>query len=58
MSCTAAVVVMMAGADTVQVGTASLASPYAIPKITDELRMWCEKNNISDVNSIVDTLQV
>ena len=48
----------MAGADTVQVGTASLASPNAIPKITDELRMWCEKNNISDVNSIVDTLQI
>ena len=58
MTGTDAVEFMMAGADTVQVGTASLASPYAIPKITDELRMWCEKNNISDVNSIVDTLQV
>ena len=58
MTGTDAVEFMMAGADTVQVGTASLTSPYAIPKITDELRMWCEKNNISDVNSIVDTLQV
>lgn len=43
MTGTDAVEFMMAGADTVQVGTASLASPYAIPKITDELRMWCEK---------------
>ena len=49
---------MIAGADTVQVGTATLASPNAIPRITGELRKWCEANQVEDVNSIVNTLKI
>lgn len=57
MSGTDVVEFMMAGADAVQVGTASLSNPNAIPKITAELETWCEENGISDVNSLIDTLQ-
>ena len=49
---------MIAGANTVQVGTATLASPNAIPRITGELRKWCEANQVEDVNSIVNTLKI
>ncbi len=49
---------MIAGADTVQVGTASIISPDAIPNITKELRIWCENNGVEDVNDLVKTLQI
>lgn len=49
---------LMAGADAVQVGTASLVSPNAIPRITEELYTWCSKNNVADVSELVGSLQV
>jgi len=49
---------MIAGASCVQVGTASLSSPDAIPRITKELRAWCDQQKVGDVNEIVGTLMV
>lgn len=49
---------MIAGACTVQVGTASIASPDAIPRITRELGVWCDENHVKDINDIIGTLQI
>ncbi len=48
---------MMAGAQTVQVGTANLADPTAMARITRELSAWCEANGVKDINEIVGTLK-
>lgn len=57
MSGTDVVEFMMAGASTVQVGTANLCDPSAMGRIVDELDEWCDKNNVKDVNEIVGTLK-
>ena len=49
---------MMAGARAVQVGTANFTDSYAIPRIVREMEEWLEAHGISDVNEIVDTLQL
>lgn len=49
---------MLAGARTVQIGTATLSSPDALVRIARELDEWCDANNVSDVNEIVGELQV
>ena len=48
---------MMAGASTVQVGTANLSDPSAMGRIVDELDEWCDQNHVKDVNEIVGTLK-
>ena len=48
---------MMAGASTVQVGTANLADPTAMERIVNEMDEWCAKNNVKDINEIVGTLK-
>ena len=48
---------MMAGAKTVQVGTANLADPTAMARIVRELDAWCDKNGVKDVNEIIGTLK-
>lgn len=48
---------MMAGAKTVQVGTANLADPTAMARIVRELDAWCDKNGVKDINEIVGTLK-
>lgn len=48
---------MIAGADTVQVGTANLADPTAMERIVDEMEEWCDKNNVKDINEIVGTIK-
>ena len=48
---------MMAGAKTVQVGTANLADPTAMARIVRELDAWCDKNDVKDFNEIVGTLK-
>ncbi len=47
---------LVAGASAVQVGTATLASPDALPRITRELADWGEKNQIANISDIVGTL--
>ncbi|HIR98782.1 MAG TPA: dihydroorotate dehydrogenase [Candidatus Coproplasma avistercoris] len=53
-----AIAFMMAGARAVQVGTANFTDSYAIPRIVRETEEWLEAHGISDVNEIVDTLQL
>ena len=53
-----AIAFMMAGARAVQVGTANFTASYAIPRIVREMEEWLEAHGISDVNEIVDTLQL
>lgn len=48
---------MMAGASTVQVGTANLADPTAMERIVNEMDEWCDKNKVKDINEIVGTLK-
>lgn len=48
---------MMAGASTVQVGTANLADPTAMERIVNGMDEWCDKNNVKDINEIVGTLK-
>lgn len=48
---------MMAGASTVQVGTANLADPTAMERIVNEMDEWRDKNNVKDINEIVGTLK-
>lgn len=47
---------LVAGASTVQVGTATIASPDAIPRITRELASWCEENHVENVSDLTGTL--
>lgn len=53
-----AIAFMMAGARAVQVGTVNFTDSYAIPRIVREMEEWLEAHGISDVNEIVDTLQL
>ena len=47
---------LVAGASTVQVGTATIASPDAIPRITKELAAWCDANHVERVSDLTGTL--
>ena len=47
---------LIAGASVVQVGTATLASPDAILRITRELAAWGTANQIEHVSDLVGTL--
>lgn len=48
---------MVAGASTIQVGTATIASPDAIPRITKELASWCEENGVENVSDLTGTMK-
>lgn len=49
---------MCAGAKAVQVGTANFTDSTAMPRIVLEMNEWLDSHNISDVNQIIDTLQL
>lgn len=49
---------MCAGAKAVQVGTANFTDSTAMPRIVLEMNEWLDSHNISDVNDILDTLQL
>jgi dihydroorotate dehydrogenase (NAD+) catalytic subunit len=48
-----AVELMMAGADAVEVGTASLRDPRAPMKVMSELARWCRRHHLSHVRELV-----
>ena len=48
---------MMAGADTVQIGTANIIDHNAMERIADEMDEWCDKNGVKDIQEIVGTLK-
>lgn len=49
---------MMAGAKAVQVGTANFTDANAMPRIIAETEEWLNAHGISDINEIVNTLQL
>lgn len=57
MTGTDAIEFMIAGASTVQVGTANLADPTAMERIVREMDKWCDKNGVKDISEIVGTLK-
>lgn len=48
-----AVRMLLAGADAVQVGTASLADPRAVLRVQEELRDWCARRQVAAVAELV-----
>ncbi|MDD3243380.1 MAG: dihydroorotate dehydrogenase [Eubacteriales bacterium] len=49
---------MVCGARAVMVGTANIADPMACPKIIAGMENYCREHAISDINTLVGTLQV
>ena len=49
---------MLAGATLVSVGTATLADPYAILKIVDELKKYADDQGISQISELTNALIV
>jgi dihydroorotate dehydrogenase (NAD+) catalytic subunit len=54
---TDAIQYMMAGARLVAIGTAAMRDPRAPQRIMSEMKSWCEKHNVRDVNEIVGSLE-
>lgn len=52
-----AIEMMMAGASAVQVGAAIFTDPFAPIRIIDEMNEFLDENNISDVKSIIGSVQ-
>ena len=49
---------MLCGARLVQVGTANLSDPFAMPKIIEGIAEYCAKNNVKNVTELVGALRV
>lgn len=49
---------MLCGATAVQVGTANIFDPFASIRITNELTNLCERDNISDIRTLIGGLKV
>lgn len=47
---------VLAGASLVGVGTAALRDPRAPARIVGEMRAWCERHEVSDIGSVIGTL--
>jgi len=47
-----AIELMLAGANAVQVGTASFADPRAVERVLDEIEMWCVDHGVSAVREL------
>ena len=48
-----AVELLLAGADAVQVGTATFADPRAAPRVLEQLAGWCASHHVRDVRDLV-----
>ena len=48
-----AVELLLAGANAVQVGTASFADPHAVERVLDELIDWCRRHGIRRVSELI-----
>jgi dihydroorotate dehydrogenase (NAD+) catalytic subunit len=53
-----AVEMMMAGADAVEVGTATLRDPRAPMRVMSQLERWCSRHGISHVRELVGGVQM
>lgn len=56
MTGTDAIEFMLAGADIVSVGTASMVNPQAIGQIAREMHEYCETNGMGHISEVVDAL--
>jgi dihydroorotate dehydrogenase (NAD+) catalytic subunit len=52
-----AVEFLLAGATTVQIGTASYADPRAVQRIADSLERWCARHRIARVADLTGAVQ-
>jgi dihydroorotate dehydrogenase (NAD+) catalytic subunit len=52
-----AVEMLMAGANAVQVGTATFENPRAARIVVEELRAWCVREGVDDVNELIGVAQ-
>lgn len=52
-----AIELLLAGADAVQVGTATLADPHAPLRVRDEIAQWCARNGVGAVRELVGAAQ-
>ena len=48
-----AVELMLAGADAVQVGTATFADPRAPARVLAELRAWCAQRGVQRIDELI-----
>lgn len=48
---------LLAGACSVQVGTATFADPRAVVRIRDEMAQWCELHDVTEVSALVGALE-
>jgi dihydroorotate dehydrogenase (NAD+) catalytic subunit len=48
-----AVAMLLAGADAIQVGTATLANPRAALRVQDDLSAWCARHEVGSVRELV-----
>jgi dihydroorotate dehydrogenase (NAD+) catalytic subunit len=44
---------LLAGADAVEVGTATLADPRAVARVQAELELWCARHDVGAVRDLV-----
>jgi hypothetical protein len=51
-----AVAMLMAGADAVEVGTATFRDPRAPARVLSGLTRWCRRNGVRDVRSLVSAV--
>ena len=58
MTGTDAIEFMMAGADCVSVGTATIVDPTSVERIASEMAAWCAAHGVDDIRDIVGTLEV
>jgi dihydroorotate dehydrogenase (NAD+) catalytic subunit len=49
---------LLAGATTVQIGTASYADPRAVQRIADSLEKWCTRHQIAKVKDLTGAVKV
>lgn len=52
-----AVEMMMAGAQTVQLGAAIFKNPYAPVEIVEGINEWCDKNGVKSLSEIIGTVK-
>ncbi|MGD9793122.1 MAG: dihydroorotate dehydrogenase [Acidimicrobiia bacterium] len=52
-----AIEMIMAGANAVQVGTASFADPRAPARVLDEMREWCRSHGVNRLDEIISAAQ-
>lgn len=52
-----AIEMMMAGAQTVQLGAAIFKNPFAPVEIIDEMNKWCDENGVKSLSEIIGTVK-